>query len=185
MAKTKADLKTEVVDIDSVSPDAANVRTHPDRNLASIKESLARFGQQKPIVVDADGVIRAGNGTWEAAKAMGWAKIAVVRTSLEGLEARAYAIADNRTTDLSQWDDPLLVDALQALSDEDGSLTLAAGFTEEEIQAMTEPPSAMDGDGQEAAASTKKKDVSVTHKCPECGFEWSGSHYQEETVTDE
>jgi len=40
--------------------------------LEQIKASLRRFGQQKPIVVDATNVVRAGNGTLAAAKALGW-----------------------------------------------------------------------------------------------------------------
>ena len=60
-----------LVPIDSLTPDPANVRRHPDNNLEAIKASLKRFGQQKPIVVDSADVIRAGNGTWAAAKALG------------------------------------------------------------------------------------------------------------------
>ena len=63
-------MKTERVPIDSVQFDPANVRRHGEKNLATIKASLARFGQQKPLVVDADGVVRAGNGTLVAAKAL-------------------------------------------------------------------------------------------------------------------
>ena len=97
-------MKTERVPIDSVSLDPANVRRHGERNLATIKASLSRFGQQKPIVVDGDGIVRAGNGTWTAAKALGWKEITVVRTTLKGAEATAYAIADNRTGELAEWD---------------------------------------------------------------------------------
>lgn len=55
--------------------DPANARKHSDKNLAAIKASLTRFGQQKPIVIDSSGVVRAGNGTLAAAKALGWAEI--------------------------------------------------------------------------------------------------------------
>jgi hypothetical protein len=51
-------VKAETVPIDSLSFDPANVRKHGERNLATIKASLQRFGQQKPIVVDANGVVR-------------------------------------------------------------------------------------------------------------------------------
>lgn len=72
-------MKTETVSIDSLVFDPANVRKHPEKNLATIKASLLRFGQQKPIVVDANGVVRAGNGTLAAAKALGWKEIRIVR----------------------------------------------------------------------------------------------------------
>src|SRR5262249_46324156 len=64
------ELTVKRVPIDSVHPDPANVRLHDERNLEAIKSSLARFGQQKPIVVDRQGVVRAGNGTHAAAKAL-------------------------------------------------------------------------------------------------------------------
>ena len=56
-------LKVETVALAKLALDPRNARRHPERNLESIKASLARFGQQKPIVVDADGVTVAGNGT--------------------------------------------------------------------------------------------------------------------------
>jgi ParB-like chromosome segregation protein Spo0J len=72
-------LRDLVVPIGSLHEDEANVRLHPERNLATIRSSLAQFGQQKPIVVLPSGKIVAGNGTWRAAKSMGATKIAAVR----------------------------------------------------------------------------------------------------------
>lgn len=62
---------TETMDIERVPiatlhHDPANVRRHPEKNLDAIKASLARFGQQKPIVVSSDNVVVAGNGTLAA-----------------------------------------------------------------------------------------------------------------------
>lgn len=122
----------ETVAIESLSSDPANVRRHPTKNLDAIKGSLARFGQQKPIVVDAKGVIRAGNGTFEAAKALGWTSIQVVRTDLKGSEATAFAIADNRSGELAEWDEDALVTTLQSLQAEDFELN-AVGFTGDEV----------------------------------------------------
>jgi DNA modification methylase len=93
----------ELVAIDTIHPDPANVRKHPEKNIGVIKASLARFGQQKPIVVDALGIVRAGNGTWTAAKELGWKEIKIVRTELVGAEATAYSIADNRSSELAEW----------------------------------------------------------------------------------
>ena len=69
-------MNIEQLAIASLSPDPANARRHPERNLEQIKASLRRFGQQKPIVVDAANVVRAGNGTLAAAKSLGWTTIA-------------------------------------------------------------------------------------------------------------
>lgn len=130
-------MHVEHVPLDKIHPDPANVRRHPERNLDAIKASLARFGQQKPVVVDAAGIIRAGNGTYEAARALGWDSIAVVRTALQGSEATAYAIADNRTADLAEWDDAALAETLRSLQSEDFDLG-AVGYTDDEVDAILE-----------------------------------------------
>ncbi len=132
-------MKTERVTVASLLFDPANVRKHGERNLDAIKASLARFGQQKPIVVDADGIVRAGNGTLMAAKALGWDEIEIVRTNLCGSEATAYAIADNRTAELAEWDEGALAEQLAALQIDDEALAEATGFDASEIERMALP----------------------------------------------
>jgi DNA modification methylase len=127
-------MQVERVPLDAVVPDPANVRLHPEHNLEAIQGSLARFGQQKPIVVDRSGVIRAGNGTYHAAKALGWEEILVVRTDLADLEATAFSIADNRTTDLSEFDLPALGRLLEELRQEDA--LAGVGFDEAELDTL-------------------------------------------------
>jgi DNA modification methylase len=132
-------VRTERVTVASLLFDAANVRKHGERNLDAIKASLARFGQQKPIVVDGDGIVRAGNGTLMAAKALGWDEIEIVRTNLRGSEATAYAIADNRTAELAEWDEAALAEQLAALQIDDEALAEATGFDASEIEQMALP----------------------------------------------
>ena len=127
-------LEVRRVALTELALDPANVRKHDERNLEAIKGSLARFGQQKPIVVDEKGVIRAGNGTFEAARSLGWESIQIVQTDLTGIEAAAYAIADNRTSDLSEFDEGDLAKLLEQLQAEDA--LAGVGFTDEEIGAL-------------------------------------------------
>jgi len=129
-------MKYETATIASLMLDPANVRTHDSKNLEAIKASLARFGQQKPIVVDGKGIIVAGNGTMMAAKMLNWSSVEIVRTNLEGAEAIAYAIADNRTAELAGWDEAALAQQLAALQIDDEELANIAGFTDAEIEAM-------------------------------------------------
>lgn len=119
------------VPLDAIHPDPANVRLHNERNMEAIKGSLARFGQQKPIVVDRGGTIRAGNGTYAAAKALGWAEIDVVETDLEGIEAIAYALADNRASDLSGFNEPELAKLLVELRAQEA--LDGTGFDDEDL----------------------------------------------------
>lgn len=165
-------MKVETVKIDTLVFDPANARKHDEKNLGAIRSSLQRFGQQKPIVVDANGVVRAGNGTLAAAKALGWKEIAIVRSPLSGSEATAYAIADNRTSELAEWDDDVLSQTLAALQIEDEELAASTGFMAQEINAMTERYI----ESQKAPESSAKEiDVDgfqMQCRCPKCGFEF-------------
>lgn len=130
---TGLNMAVEDVPVDTLQFDPANVRKHPEQNLAAIKASLSRFGQQKPIVVGAGNVVVAGNGTLAAAKALGWRTVKAVRTNLAGAEATAFAIADNRTAELAEWDEAALHQQLAAIAIDDEELLAATGFDEKEL----------------------------------------------------
>lgn len=147
-------MKIKKVNLSDISLDPANARKHGPKNIDAIVASLRRFGQQKPIIIDKSNVVRAGNGTFEAAKILGWDSIQAIQTDLTGSEATAYAIADNRTAELAEWDDPVLMATLQSLEDEDRELLEACGYTEDELEKLLnqfdvdeiDPPSLADGD---------------------------------------
>ena len=121
----------ETIPISSLSEDPSNARKHPTRNLEQIKSSLRRFGQQKPIVVDATNTVRAGNGTLAAARALGWTTIQIVRSELPRTELTAYAIADNRSAELAEWDADVLAATLADAEIGD------VGFLDAEIAKLT------------------------------------------------
>lgn len=125
-------MKIEKISVDKLLLDPANARKHGKKNLDSIKGSLAKFGQQKPIVVNAENVVVAGNGTLQAAKELGWKEISIVRTDLKGSDITAFGIADNRTSELAEWDDDVLKELLEGLKAEDFDLS-AIGFDDIEI----------------------------------------------------
>ena len=130
--------------------DPANVRLHGPKNLEAIKGSLARFGQQKPIVVSKEGIVIAGNGTLVAARDLGWTSIDVVRTELEGAEAIGFAIADNRTAELAEWDDPELAKLLAQLQNDENFETAATGFSDAEIDRLIAQATNLGGDDDAA-----------------------------------
>ena len=117
--KQVSGLEPELASIKKLWSDPANARKHNERNIEAIKASLRRFGQQKPIVVNGDGVVIAGNGTLQAAKDLGWSEISVVRSSLGGADAVAYAIADNRTAELADWDGEVLGSLLKSFDQDE------------------------------------------------------------------
>lgn len=99
--------------------DPDNARKHPEENLEAIKGSLSKYGQMKAVIARRDTkVVIAGNGTLQGARALNWQHIAVVFTDMDDIDAMGFAIADNRTAELAEWDSQKLGDALRRLKDE-------------------------------------------------------------------
>ena len=105
--------------INSLHSDHKNARKRTDQSAKLIEESLQRYGAARSIVIDEDNRILAGNGTIEGAKAAGIKNvriietdgtevIAVKRIGLTEDEKVGLALADNRTSDLSDWDQEML-----------------------------------------------------------------------------
>jgi DNA modification methylase len=148
--KPKANLEpgNTMVRLDELTLDPANVRLHPERNKSVLEASLRRFGAARSIVVDGNGIVRAGNGTLEAARAAGIENAIVIdadgsqlivvrRNDWTPSEGATYSILDNRSTDLSKNDDPALVLMLEAFKAEGISLS-EVGYTDEEMAALAD-----------------------------------------------
>lgn len=138
-------MKIERRKIDELQPDPDNARKHSDRNLQTIAASLSQFGQRRPVVVRSDNTILAGNGLTQAAELLGWdaVDVTVVPDDWSEEQARAYAIADNRTSDLAEWDEQQLIDSLNSLNDDE--LLAAAGFSENEYNDLLRAWTGSDG----------------------------------------
>lgn len=133
----------ESVRITDLVSDPNNARKHDEKNLEAIKGSLTQFGQRKPIVVQGNVVI-AGNGTLEAAKRLGWDEIDIVQVPEEWTkdQAKAFALADNRTAELAGWDEMVL--AAQVIELKEAGFEVAEfGFAE------IEPEPTLDTDEDE------------------------------------
>lgn len=111
-------MELKTVKLGEITLDPNNARKHSEKNLAAIRASLEQFGQRKPIVVH-NGVILAGNGTYSVAKDLGWNEIAIVEVpqDWDAATAKAYALADNRSAELAEWDEGILTVALLDLTD--------------------------------------------------------------------
>lgn len=111
------------VPIDSLTFDSANARKHSTANLQAIKASLVKFGQDRPILVrEQTRHVVAGNGTLAAAIELGWTHIAAVVRPLTDQDSIARAIADNQTTDLSEWDYNVLLPQIEAIRNDSPEL---------------------------------------------------------------
>lgn len=157
---------SEIVPIASIVLDPSNARKHSKKNLEAIKGSLARFGQQKPIVISKDSIVIAGNGTLEAARALGWTDIEVKRSQLAGSDITAYAIADNRSGELADWAPDVLSETLKALQSEFDLGEI--GFDKDDLTKLVKQ------EYLEEPIKEKELDenIQTNHECPSCGYVW-------------
>lgn len=127
-------LRTLAVPLASLNLDPSNARVHGEKNLAAIRSSLAQFGQRKPVVVQRAGmIVRAGNGTVQAAKALGWTEIAALVVDDDNATAVQFAIADNRTAELAEWDPDTLATLLDGM---DAAAQAAVGFDSADVDKL-------------------------------------------------
>lgn len=138
-------LRVLAVSIDDLHEDPANARV--DHDVERIASSLRQYGQRKPIVVNRlqGGKIEAGNGTFRAAKSLGWSYIAVLYVEDDPATAAGYGIADNRVGEFSRWDADVLKELTGSVGD------LFTGFESAELDELfsvsAETPPAGDDPG--------------------------------------
>jgi DNA modification methylase len=149
-------LKIESLPIEKLKFDPTNARKHSNINLSAIAESLKQFGQRKPIVITADNVIVAGNGTVEAARLLGLTDVDVVRVPKDWSadQVKAFALADNRTAELAEWNPEVLSAQLLEL-DEAGFDIEALGFE------AIEPAEIANSEKEEIPPVTKETRVAL------------------------
>lgn len=152
--------------IGTLRPDPRNARTHSEANISAIEMSLRRYGQRRAAVIRSDGTILAGNGMLEAAVRAGLTELFcdVVPDKWSDDEARAFALADNRTAELADWDQEVLAQHLVEL-DLAGVDLSQLGFASRTHDPKDKPEDFTEYDD----------DIQTDHLCPKCGYEWSGS----------
>ena len=133
----------EQVPVGGLTPYKGNARTHSNKQIGLIADSIKAFGFNAPILADEQSTIIAGHGRFEAAKKLGLKSVPVVRLShLTPEQKRAYVIADNRLAEKAGWDQEILATEFQALVDLDFNVDLT-GFKLGEIDLVldqaTEP----------------------------------------------
>ena len=147
------------VEIAALKPYERNAKQHSKEQVEKIGQSIRRLGFISPCLIDRDLNVIAGHGRIMAAKAIGWDRVPCI--FIEGLtaeERKAYILADNRLTELGDWDMDLVQQELAALADADFDISITGfdtdlrfddsmaqitddGWTEDEIHAEEEPRS--------------------------------------------
>ncbi len=106
-----------MVGIGTVQLNPSNPRLN-EAAVMPVADSIRRFGFRVPIVVNRrTNIIEAGNTRWKAAKKLGMEEIPVVFVEDDDVTAAAYGIADNRTGEIAEWDEPALATILSSLQD--------------------------------------------------------------------
>ena len=104
----------KVVPISEVLPYEKNPRKINKEGIKAVRESIEKFGYNVPIVVDSKMVVVTGHSRLMACKEMGMQKVAVIIANhLTEKQAKEFRIADNRTSELSKWDNDLLISELR------------------------------------------------------------------------
>jgi len=130
---TQQPLQVESVPVSRLFLNPANPRRN-DAAVPHVVASIQRFGWRQPIVAKRSGEVIAGNTRLKAAQALHLTEVPVVWFDGSNLDATAYAIADNRTHEFSEWDPPALVKLLEELRAED-SLE-GVGYTAADLDAL-------------------------------------------------
>lgn len=124
---------TEVIAIEDLVAPETNVRRHSDKQVSEFVRSLEMFGQIRPVVIDENNVVLAGNGLVEALTVQGKDTAEVLRyTGLTENQKRKLMIVDNKIFELGMTDMEGLTAVLEEL---DGDLDVP-GFEEDVLQAL-------------------------------------------------
>ena len=111
---------------------------NPRINNAAVKKvanSIEAFGFQQPIVVDKNFVVVVGHTRLKAAIELGMTTVpVVVADKLTEAQIQAYRIADNKVSELSEWDFDKLAIEMDGL---DGIDMTDFGFDEADIAPVT------------------------------------------------
>jgi len=143
---------------------AKNAKMHGSDQVAKIAASMAKFGWTVPCMVADDGELIAGHGRVLAATLLGLTEVPVIRLGhLDDAERRAYRIADNKLTEMGEWDDALLREEIAGLLAEDFDLSLL-GIADEDLDALLRDPDKLEGaiEGEDDIPETPVVPVSVS-----------------------
>jgi len=93
---------------DEIIPYERNPRNN-DSAVDAVANSIREFGFKVPVVIDKDGVIVCGHTRVKAAKKLGMEEVpCILADDLDEEQVKAFRLADNKTSELSEWDEELL-----------------------------------------------------------------------------
>lgn len=127
-------LKVQEMEISRLMPWEGNPRVN-DHAVDVVSKSIQSFGFNVPILCDQNLTIIAGHTRWKAAKKLGMTTVPMITLEMTDAQRRAFSVADNKTTEIAEWDFPKLRDVLARLQTEDIALK-DVGFTDAELRRL-------------------------------------------------
>ena len=121
------------VSLSLLKPYKRNAKIHGEAQIEKLMNSINEFGFLSPCLIERNTFnIIAGHGRVEAAKRLGMEKVPCVFVEdITEEQRRAYILADNRLTELGEWDMDMVQFELKELDAMDFDISLT-GFTLEE-----------------------------------------------------
>lgn len=133
-------MKTVKMKIDDLKHPEKNVRRHPEKQIKEMQRSIEKFGQYRPVVVDENNIILAGNGLVMALRGMGREEVDVLKyDNLSENDKKKLMIADNQTASLGVDDYAAVEELLKSL---DGDYDVP-GYDEDAIKLLVEDAEAV------------------------------------------
>jgi DNA modification methylase len=150
--KSKPEIRIEQRPIGSLRFYDHNAKQHTRRQIAALARSIATFGFNNPVLIDADGTVIAGHGRLEAARLAGLETVPVICLGhLSAAQTKAYRIADNRLSEIgTSWSPDLLQLEVTAILEMDCDFDIKlTGFSMRELQLQADAsPGAADVDDE-------------------------------------
>ncbi len=117
MAEWAAD-KIAKKNISSLVPYDRNPKTHPDSQIEKLANSITEWGWTVPILIDENDNVIAGHGRLYAAQRLGMEEVpCIVATGWSEEQKQAYVIADNKLSEIGEWDMGLYFSELKQIND--------------------------------------------------------------------
>jgi len=159
-------VQVQALSIDQIKVNRRNARTHSDKQIRQIANSIAAFGFTNPLLVTEDGTLLAGEGRYRAAQRLGVAKVPViVLAGLSPARQRALAIADNKIAENAGWDRERLaieIPELAGLLETEGLDVSILGFEPVEIDQLVTDFEANAADPEDGIDPTWLQDRAVS-----------------------
>ena len=121
-----------MIPIDQIIPWEKNPR-HNDHAVEKVAESIKRFGFASPIILNHDYTVIAGHTRLKASKLLKLTEIPCRILNLSAEEATALALADNKLSEIAEWNKDDLSEILEDLYENHNDLFFSSGFSENEL----------------------------------------------------